>query len=245
MIYRHIGLFIILLFIVLLFGCNSANDIDKIGIEKIVDAFYEADYDYERITETYNKDTDTYTSVIIDGQVFNKPYKEHYKVVSSETEPIAKEIFIENDKARILTNEGWMTQTVSRGRPAGYGKATEFKLDREETLDGKSVEIYTAEYTEKVSELYQIQEELEYTIKQEYYLNKEQQVLIRIVTDWTDRNEKIAIANDMSANGATLEQAQNNVALLPTLQQKETLNIFNMGNATEFEWPEFDNTTEN
>lgn len=243
--YRHIGLFIIFLFLILLFGCNSAINIDKTGIEKIVETFYEADYDYERITETYNKDTDTYSTVAIEGQVFNKPYKEHYKVVSSESEQIAKEVYIENNKARILTNEGWVTQTVSRGRPTGFGKVREFKLEREESVDGKIVEIYTAEYTEKVSQLYQLQKELEYTVKQEYYLDKERQMLIRIVTDWTDRNEKIAVANDMSANGVSLEQAQNNVVLLPTLQQKETLNIFNAGNATDFEWLEFNDITEN
>ena len=226
-------------------GCDKAYNEGKTGIEKAIADFYEADYDYERIDEVYDKDTDTYSKTVYEGQVFNNPYKEHMKVVSPDRNSITNEIYYDKNwifgsiRAHILTDDGWVLQTVSRSQPNGYGKELQYKLDREETIDGKMAEVYTTEYTESVSKLFQIQEDLTYTVKQEYYLDKDRQVLIRIVSDMTDCNEKTAIANDMSANGSTLEQAQNNVKQLPASQQKDTLNISNYGNATEIEWPEF------
>jgi hypothetical protein len=113
-----------------------------------------------------------------------------------------------------------------------------FKFDREDTIDGKDVEIYTAEYTKNISEAYQIQDDLTYTVKQEYYLDKDRNILIRVVTDLSDMSEKIAIANDMSANRSTIEEAENNFEQINGLQQKEILNIYNYGNPTEIKWPE-------
>lgn len=242
----YIGFCLICLIPFLFSGCNNTSSESKSGIEKAVADFYEADYDYEKIDEAYNKNTDSYSNTVYEGQVFNNPYKEHFEVVSPDSNSITKEIYYDNNwifgsvRAHVLTDDGWVLQTVSRNRPMGYGKELQFKLDREETIDGKKVEVYTTEYTESVSKLYQIQEDITYTVKQEYYLDKEQKVLIRIVSDTSDCIEKTAIANDMSANGYTLEQAQNNVKQqLPASQQKDNLNIFNYGNATEIEWPDF------
>ena len=206
--------------------------------------FYQAEYDYEKFIVTFDKDTDKRSEVISEGLVLQDPYKEHIKVVSSKNEALWKEIYYEKSEisgkvdAYIATKDGWVLQRVTRNRPHGYGEDLHFKFDREDTIDGKDVEIYTAEYTKNISEAYQIQDDLTYTVKQEYYLDKDRNILIRVVTDLSDMSEKIAIANDMSANRSTIEEAENNFEQINGLQQKEILNIYNYGNPTEIKWPE-------
>ena len=139
----------------------------------------------------------------------------------------------------VLSKDGWVSQKVTQNRPYGYGKELQYQLDREETIDGEAVEVYTAEYTDNIAEAFQIQEDLTYTVKQEYYLDKDDGILVRVVTDLADMNKKVAIANDMSANGSTLAEAEKNSEQIAGLQQKEILNIYNYGNPTAITWPDF------
>jgi hypothetical protein len=219
---QYLVVLLICLILLTLSGCNTTGNEGESEIEKAVADFYQAGYDYEKIIETYDQDTDKYTKVILAGQVWQNPYKEHVKVDSY-----------------VLSKDGWVSQKVTQNRPYGYGKELQYQLDREETIDGEAVEVYTAEYTDNIAEAFQIQEDLTYTVKQEYYLDKDDGILVRVVTDLADMNKKVAIANDMSANGSTLAEAEKNSEQIAGLQQKEILNIYNYGNPTAITWPDF------
>lgn len=74
-----------------------------------------------------------------------------------------------------------------------------------------------------IGKKYRINEELECTVKQEYYIDNEKQSLTRIDTDLADLNQKTYIANDISVNRETLDIAQKkmeqqkNLSLITTL----------------------------
>ena len=242
---QYLVVLLICLILLTLSGCNTTGNEGESEIEKAVADFYQAGYDYEKIIETYDQDTDKYTKVILAGQVWQNPYKEHVKVISSDDEYLWEEIFYEKGDdadtvdSYVLSKDGWVSQKVTQNRPYGYGKELQYQLDREETIDGEAVEVYTAEYTDNIAEAFQIQEDLTYTVKQEYYLDKDDGILVRVVTDLADMNKKVAIANDMSANGSTLAEAEKISEQIAGLQQKEILNIYNYGNPTAITWPDF------
>lgn len=62
-----------------------------------------------------------------------------------------------------------------------------------------------------IGKRYRINEELECTVKQEYYIDNEKQILTRIDTDLTDLNQKTYIAIDISVNRESLDIAQKNM----------------------------------
>ena len=97
---------------------------------------------------------------------------------------------------------------------------------------------FILQYTDNIAEAFQIQEDLTYTVKQEYYLDKDDGILVRVVTDLADMNKKVAIANDMSANGSTLaKQKRIRNKLLDSSRRNP--NIYNYGNPTAITWPDF------
>ena len=88
---QYLVVLLICLILLTLSGCNTTGNEGESEIEKAVADFIR--HIYEKIIETYDQDTDKYTKVILAGQVWQNPYKEHVKVISSDDEYLWEEIF--------------------------------------------------------------------------------------------------------------------------------------------------------
>ncbi len=228
--------------IISMLGCEQKQFPQEASIEEAVADFYKASYDYERIKETYNKKGIVLSKVVKEGQVYDNPYKEHEKVVLTEPKKLnpsalAMEVYYKGNKAYISTNNGFVKQSVKRSRVHGYGEKLTFKFDRKETIESRPVEVYVTQYTYDLSKFYKLDADLTATITQEYYMDEEKKMLIKIITDVSDLNKKNGIAIDMSENGAKYQAAIENANENYDYNEKITLIIKNYGTPTKFDMP--------
>ena len=145
---------VILLISVVFCGCNYKRD--KSEIEKIVSDFYITDYSYEETTEKYADDGSLILRLVYEGEVFQKPYKEHKKVISCDNfnrtaNKQLNEIYFQgSDKAvttYISTDDGWTNQLTTRNYPYGYAESISFSKIPDETFSTDHVDVYIGEYT--------------------------------------------------------------------------------------------------
>ena len=85
----------------------------------------------------------------------------------------------------------------------GYGEDLSFTFDRTETIDGAVCEVYKTEYQDTAGGEPSLPntEEVEFTIRQEYYINPESRQVVRVDTDLEDRvraNEIIMIMQNQT-----------------------------------------------
>lgn len=227
----------------LLSGCQAQEDSESSRIEAAISDFYQADYDYDEAWEKYDDENNVTSTVVFRGQVYDSPYKQHVDVVSvSSGENLYDELYYYTDitttRALFFTADGWVKQLGTRPRPHGYGVALEYTFVREDMLDGRAIEVYTSSYTVDIGKKYGFEEVVNATISQEYYLDKSEGILVKIITDLSDQNRSVAIANDMSVNGSSLEQAEQNYANSAQEGERHILLIYNYGNPTPFEIPD-------
>lgn len=233
---------IICLSVFLLTGCQSASEKETSEIEKIAENFFKSDYDYEETTTYYDVNGRIRNMQVIEGQLFQEPYKEHLRVTpysrtikgtSSELYRTGKWNFI---TVYAPTANGWVKQMQQRTHPHGFGRDLTFSAARQDTTD-ENLEIYSAEYTVDDGKTYNLKEDLSAVISQKYYLDKDKKILVRIETDLTESNKKYAMSIDMFENGSTMKQAEEKVTKMNDIKQTVVLNIYNLGNATEFDLP--------
>lgn len=223
------SIFIGMTFVVLVCaGCHSASQ--EKSVESIVSEFYKADYEYRKVDTYFQGDTEL-SSTVTEGKVLHSPYKEYIKIIESPVQTLWDEMYLSGNgkivDVKIHVDNEWQDTKMSREYPYGYGENLQFVYEREENADNRKIEVYAAEYTVDVSKNFRLEEELKATVTQEYFLEKDSNTLIQIDTNLTDLNEKLFIANDISANGTTLDTAQNNMEKETGLSEVVTLEIFN------------------
>lgn len=236
---------VILLISVVFCGCNYKRD--KSEIEKIVSDFYITDYSYEETTEKYADDGSLILRLVYEGEVFQKPYKEHKKVISCDNfnrtaNKQLNEIYFQgSDKAvttYISTDDGWTKQLTTRNYPYGYAESITFSKIPDETFSTDHVDVYIGEYTVLLSSKNSSFQKLSATVTQKYYVDKENKVLTKIETDLTDLNRMRDTINYISVNGYSLEEAQKKVALDNEIKEINILNITKYGDPDDFQIPD-------
>lgn len=239
---KKAGWICVVLCAVCLTACGGKN-MPEGSIEHIVADFYEAGYDYQKELVICDAETGETlgTQMVAEGQIFAEPYREHVKYLSDESgSALVQEAYFEETKAGVravlVTEDGTKKQNVTRSMPYGYGEDISFAQQDDTVIDDREVLVYVGEYQVDIGEKYRLSEELVATVPQEYYVDKETGVLLRIVTDITDLNRKNQAAVDVSANGTELQKA---LADAETEQpcEKEILTIRHYGEPTEFQMP--------
>lgn len=198
--------FFILLFMCMLSitGCEKA---EKPAIETAVDNFYTGNYEYQK-TKTYFDGEDE-KNQIIKGEVIQSPYKEFVEIVQSDSANMWSEAYYYGTgdviNASLNIDGTWTETKMKREKPYGYGEKLKFTLLEKR----QDEEIYTTEYVVDIGKHYNLsdKEELSATIKQTYYLDTKENVITCIETNLTDLKEKTYIANEISANQKTVEEA--------------------------------------
>lgn len=231
-----------LIFIILMFTSCDETKNEK-TIDTIVSNFFNGSYEYSKTNTCCvdNKDHNS-TVTVVEGKVTRNPYKEYVRIVENADSALWTEAYYYGNgkvvNALIKTSEGWQKTKMKVEHPYGYEEKLDFKFDREEKIDGSINKVYTTEYKINIGKKYRINEELECTVKQEYYIDNEKQILTRIDTDLTDLNQKTYIANDISVNRETLDIAQKNMEQQKNLSEIEQLEIFNFNGEIDIDIPE-------
>ena len=118
------------------------------------------------------------------------------------------------NKTSIYTNEKWVETNFEREYFYGYG--CELILDT--SFKGQQVEKdltvlyhYNTYYTIDIGELYDLSEELEVTINQQYGVEKDSGRIRSISTDVYELHEKLMIANQMQLYDLSYKEAEKKV----------------------------------
>lgn len=206
------------------------------GIEDVVEAFYTFGYDYRKITTVYEKD-EVIAETIVEGQLFQDPYKEYVKIVESTEEGMWTEVYCDGGGGYILTDGAVQKTPMKLPKPYGYGEDLTFGEGTEGTLEGKAVLIYEARYQVDVGKPYGIKDKLKATVKQQYFVDTASDTIVKITTDLSEQNRMNAAAIHMSVNQLSYEDAVKAAGEEEPYQEKEELYIFHFGQPTEFEMP--------
>lgn len=223
----------------MLAGCSGENTKD---LPKAVSDFYESSYTYRKTTTKADEllGEDGVYKLVKEGKITNSPYKEYYKIVESTDTVMLDEVYCYGDGEVVNAVLGWngeqVKQTQKREHPYGYGEKLKLQYDREETLDGTAVKVYTSEYEVKLQGGYEDSEtkakEVKAIVEQEYYIDEEKQELRRIVTDLTDLNEKqaelnaeITGSNPIAAKMGESSKEHEEVEVLDILEINEDIDI--------------------
>lgn len=249
-----VALFALLLFASALHGCGGdskresdlkasekdsqdRNDSDR--IQKIVAQFYEGAYEYKKTDAYYDGEKES--SVIVkEGKVIHSPsYKEYTKIAKSTDGSLWNEAYFYGDgeavNAVLITNEGQQRLKLQAEQPYGYGEDLDFTLD--ESGNDTDNKVYKTQYSINIGRNYGLEDSLTATVGQTYYINKKSNTLTKIVTDLTDSNEKTYMANDISANGTSMEEAKKNAESQTNLKEIQTLEISNYNGDISIEIP--------
>lgn len=221
---RAVLLFLCISSVLFTVGCNNKNANEEVdanieNFHNILNEFYESNYSYRK-TLTQNDDE---ILTVIEGERISSDYKEHVSIIQSEGGSLWTEAYYWQDNgrisAKIKTDNGWIDGNAAREYPYGYG--ADFN-NIQYTKQGNDY-IYTAEYTLDIGKGYQIPS-LNAAVSQEYYIDASEQRIEKIITDLSDCNYKAGLANLMSANGCSLEDAKEQMDP-DDFEQRETLEI--------------------
>ncbi len=243
---------VVLLIVGIMRNLNSNQEILEINVESnefmpyVLNNLYETDYEY---TKEVLVSMPTYEiKTIYEGQVLAKPYKEHIEVIEYPQDIITNEgMFIyseiyyyeegNNISAIIVTDDEIVEQKgLKRNYPYGYREDITFSRLEDTSINGVELYSFQGEYLIDVGEAYRL-EELVAVINQTYYVNQDNFELIRYETDLTDYNKKLAMAMDVSLNGSTIKEAEENYKDYSE-SYLEIVNIYNIGNVETFKLPE-------
>lgn len=237
----------------LLTGCGQTAQSDKTGsasdteqpvsIDQIAAEFFASDYEYTKTTVQYTESDgeEAGQKTVLEGAVIQSPYQESVRVVESTTPDTWTEAYYSGDgetvDAMLLTNGGWTRTQVRRERPYGCDQKLTFAETGKQKQSGRSVTVYTTDYTVDIDTHTGDDPILSAVISQTYYVDAQTQKLICIVTDLTDLDRKTQMMNDITANGVTAEQAEKNLADTEIPRRIETLDIHAYGEAVNIASP--------
>lgn len=220
---------------------QSSND----SVPEWLESFYNSSYEYRKSTTVLENDIED-TIAVVEGKVAASPYKEYVKIVEPAGSAWSEAWFYgdgDEINAILNTENGYVRQDTRRSYPYGQGSELSLSKDRTEEYNGISCDVYTAEYTVDLAEEINqevgetiITEPITAVISQEYYVDPEQDQLLCMITDSTDRQEKTEISNRVMNDNITAEEAQKLVSVDEVT--KEKLEILSYDDSLEIEIPE-------
>lgn len=186
-------------------ACGGGIYIPRNAIEKAYDELYKNDFSYVTTIAVETSDGKEEEKYI--GKVQAFPYIQYLDC--SEVSSVTPEIYYYGNlrviKAKIKTEKGkWNEQIASRPYFAGYHEQLDILSEEEATIDGISCTKYTAQYTKR-------KRKLNVTVPLEVYLDNSTGQIKRIIVDKTDSEKKNGIANLMSTQGMSEEEAKKEV----------------------------------
>ena len=109
-------------------------------------------------------------------------------------------------------NDKWQEIMVVEERFDGYEERDSIKINEKEekTIDGVAYNVYNTEYTVDLDEKYQLEEEIEATVTQEYYINQETGKIEKIISDVAEFGRMTEIAVMMQLDGTSFEETTPN-----------------------------------
>lgn len=186
-------------------------------VQEIVTAFFEGNYAYTRTTEEYlEDDPGSPTPTVSEGKIIASPYLEYIKTIDPEDEDSYTEVYLSGDGNTVDMVYGSddllaATQT-ERQYQYGYGQdQLVFQEIAQEKISGKTTVIYSTEYTVELMAPNDPDITLSAVIAQTYYIDEDNEQVVRIVTDLTDYTRKNLMLTDMLENGTTEAEAEKNV----------------------------------
>lgn len=176
------------------------------------DELHNSNFSYVE-TRTFLDENNKTASLVIEGECTAEPYIFTQKIVEGDAIWSECYIYQEDDayKGLVMIDGVWQEAKVGQDDPIfdGYEERNDIKIlsKEEKSLDGNSYVIYKTEYKTVVGEEYELEENIEAIVSQEYYINKETGKIERINTDTSDLNRVNNIAISMNSSVDTLEEA--------------------------------------
>lgn len=241
---------------------TSSYDYTKITIDE---------YDKENSTLDSRYNGMTKIERVFTGTVFNAPYKEYFVFesvnYSNEIPPHTDKVYYyayEDTIKALVRFDGAFKEVImsneQRPRIEGYFYKKEFKFVREDKLDGKEVFIFEGKYSKPLAaahpdvlnsindgtyseEFYN--EEYKYEFLQEYWIDKENKEIIKMISDITPYLEMADIFNNIQLRGLSFGEAKERYDTVIKEQNpisvQQIIKFKNIGNPTEFEIPKKEN----
>lgn len=219
--------------ILLACGCRKTDDQhedqhdEQQDASTVVSAFFDGNYTYEKIT--YNGDQVT---SVIEGEIINSPYVEYQKRTGGEGTSLWEEMYCcgEGDVVNtyIKTNGTWENSVMKVARPYGYGEDLQLEYVEEVENDGGVLELYETDYTVELGKNF-LEEELTAAVSQTYYLDMENECVVRVDTDLTELQCFTAVLNDVLTSGKDLDEAMQDAEDQGNIIQKEELYVSDFG----------------
>ena len=198
---------VLVLIIVLCNGC-SKNDVIVSAFEDL----YASNFTYTEL-HTYTTDGQSHTYGYT-GEFTAGPHIKHLTV--TEGEALWSELYAyeESDafKGVAKIDDKWKEIMVVEERFDGYEERDSIKINEkdEKTIDGVAYDVYNTEYTVDLDEKYQLEEEIEATVTQEYYINQETGKIEKIISDVAEFGRMTEIAVMMQLDGTSFEETTPN-----------------------------------
>lgn len=226
-------LFIFLLILILLVSCSENQPSDSMA-EKIIRDFWQGQYEYTK-TSYLGKNPKIITEEM-EGKLISDPYQQYERAVNvSETEGISEQYWyiqdgkvVHNVKMSVgdTPDQCLSHESDVKGSALYIKDDLSFNLDRKESISGRDVYIYRAQYEDELHIDYSYLPEKEvnditeisvpYTTEVEYYIDFSKKEVLRIRIDGTGSARAGAIANLMYS-GMSQEEAEKKI------QEKETV----------------------
>ena len=203
-------IFCIILVMTIIF-CNGCSK-----NEVIVSAFedlYASNFTYTELHKYSENGQESYT-YSYDGEYTAESCMKHLTI--TEGDALWSELYVyeENNAFKGLAKieDEWQEVKVVKDCFDGYEErhSIQIKGKEEKTIEGIVYDVYKTEYTVDLDEKYQLEEELETHVTQEYYVNQETGRIEKIISDTTEFDKMTSIAIMMQVNGTSFEEAAEN-----------------------------------
>ena len=180
------------------------------------DELHDSNFSYVE-TSIFQDKNGNATRLVIEGECTAEPYIFRQEIVEGDAIWSECYIYQEGDayKCVVMVDGVWQEAKAGQDAPifSGYEERNDIKIlsKEEKSLDGTSYVVYKTEYKTVIGEEYELEENIEAIVSQEYYINKETGKIERINTDTSDLNRANNIAISMYSSGDTMEEATEKV----------------------------------
>ena len=221
-----------------LMACSGHMDQEEAA--DIVNEFHNCNYEYIKTSVSGVNDD---VSSVFEGRIIANPYEEYYRVSDDfSAASVLQEAYISGAgsnytmQAKDSSGNIVVQQNTQPSPRYGYGEDLSFTFDRTETIDGAVCEVYKTEYQDTAGGEPSLPntEEVEFTIRQEYYINPESRQVVRVDTDLEDRVRANEIIMIMQNQNVSLEEAGEQ-AENRDFSSGEILEVFNIGGNIQVE----------
>lgn len=212
--------------LIALFGCggqNQAEALDQEKVAEIVGEFQQGNYEYRKISTSGPGQEEVFA---YEGKVIHDPYEEYVRIADEYAELSSMQsesYYTENGSGysvQVKSPDGSITEQQDIQPPFlyGYGEELSFSYDREERVNGVRCNVYTTNYQDTVGGEpdFPGTEPIDFTIRQEYYIDPDKKQVVRVDTDLGERNRANEIIMSMVSaqsigDPISQEEAEENV----------------------------------